>query len=143
MSNFSTAIDGLVTTLEANITLPSPLKVFKSPPDSINQFPAAVILADALDYEIVFGANTFEVTVPLVLLVSSGDATNGFDLLYEHLDPTEASKSVKKAIDTDPSLNGSVDYARVMSANGIGRRTDFGGYFFGAQFLIELVKSVA
>lgn len=140
MSAYGDIVAGLVTVLEANIT---GLKAYDYPVDSVNHFPAAVITPDPLDMEIVFGGNTFTATLRVVFLVSSGDDAVGFRALWDHIDPVETSKSVNKAVDTDRTLNGKADDSNVTRIENIGRRELWGGFYFGFDALVEVVKSLA
>jgi len=141
MSNFSDIVAGLKTVLETNI---SGLKAFDYPTDSVNSFPCAVILpTNVIDYEVVIGANTFESELRVVLLVASGDDADGFRKLWDFIDPTDATNSVRRAVRVDRTLNGKADDADVSRAENIGRRELWGGFYFGADFIVPFIKSVA
>ncbi len=140
MSNYSDALAGLRDQLANNITN---LKAFDYPPDSVNQFPAAIVMPSEIDYEIAFAGNTFTTNVSVWLLVASGDDAIGFRRLYDHLDPTAASQSIKAAIEADRTLGGNVDTSRLAMARNIGAPEYFGGRYFAAEFVIEICVSVA
>ena len=134
---------GLKTVLEANIT---GLHAFFVPPESINEFPAAVILPEVLDPEIMFKGNTFTAAFRVVLLLSSGDTAEGFLALYDYVDPTETGKSVIAAVNADNTLNGEVDDAQVVSVENMGWRELYGpggGRYFGLDAVVEFIKTVA
>lgn len=140
MSAYGDIVAGLVTVLETNIT---GLKAYDYPVDSVNHFPAAVILQDPLDLEIAFGGNTFTTILRVVFLLSSGDDAIGFRQLWDYIDPVEASKSVNKAVDTDRTLNGKADDSNVTRIENIGRRELWGANYFGFDALVEVVKTLA
>ena len=137
MSNFSAALDGLVTRLNTI----SGMTAFNHPPDSINTFPACYFQIPDVDYLVAFSGDTFEMPVDVVLLAASGDDDRGFALLYNHLDPTDSS-SLIAAIKGDATLGGNVDDAVVESARNVGRRELGGGWYFTATFRVNLVKTV-
>ena len=138
MSNLSDAMDGLATQLQAQITN---LRAYDHPPDSISSFPAAWVLP-TIDYEYVIGDNTMEVMVSVWFMVSSGDDKYGFRELWHHMDPTEANKSVKAAINADSTLGSKVDYAILEIARNVGRSEEWGGWYIGAEFLVRMVKTI-
>lgn len=140
MSAYGDIVAGLVTVLEANIT---GLKAYDYPVDSVSQFPAAIILQDPLDMEVALGGNAFTTTFRVVFLLSGGDDAIGFRALWDHIDPVEASKSVNKAVDADRTLNGKADDASVTRIENIGRRELWGGFYFGFDALVDVVKTLA
>ena len=140
MSAYGDIVAGLVTVLEANVT---GLKAYDYPTDSVSQFPAAVILPEPLDTEIAIGGNTFTCTLRVVVLVSSGDDAVGFRAAYDMIDPIETGKSINKAVDTDRTLNSKADSSNVVRIENIGRRELWGGYFYGFDVIVEVVKTLA
>lgn len=139
-SVYEDAIDGLVTTLQANIT---GCKAFANPPDSVNAYPAAIILPREIDYDIAYAGNGFTHTLDILFLVSSGDDKQGFKKLYAHMDPVEVGKSVRRAVELDTTLAGKVDWAKIRSCHDIGRSENFGGYYMAAMFTLEFAKRIA
>ena len=140
MSAYSDIVAGLQTVLQNNIT---GLKAYDYPADSVNTFPAAIILPEPLDTQIAFGGNTFTCVLRVVFLVSSGDDAIGFRAVYDYLDPVEANKSVKKAVDTDRTLDGKADSSGVTRIENIGRREIWGGFYYGFDALVDVVKTLA
>lgn len=139
-SNYASIMQGIVTVLEANVTN---LKAYDYQPDSINAFPAAVCVAEPINYLEAFAGNTFTGQVRLVVLVASGDDVQGFRTLYDHIDPTASSLSVRAAIEADRSLNNTVDDSQVVRAENIGRRVINEQSYFGFDAILEFVKTVA
>ena len=140
MSAYRDIVDGLVTVLQAGIT---GLHAYNHPVDSVQEFPAAIILPEAIETEIAFGDNTFTASLRVVFLVASGDSKDGFEALYDYIDPTEASKSIIKAVRTDRTLNGKADSSDVVRIENIGRREIWGGFYFGCDAVVEFIKTVA
>jgi len=140
VSAYRDIAEGLKTVLEANI---SGLKAFAYPPDSINSFPAAAILPEPIDTEIALQGNSFTCKFRIVFLVASGDSAEGFLNLYDYIDPTATNQSVIKAVRTDTTLNGKADDSDVVLIENIGRRELWGGWYFGFDAIIEVIKSVA
>jgi len=140
VSNLSDMLNGLVTVLEANVT---GLKVYDHPPDSVNTFPAAILLPQDIDYVLALAGNSFDFNVDLWLLVSSGDDDRAFALLYDHMDPTATGTSIKAAIEVDRTLNGTVDDAQLVACRNVGRADEWGGWYSGARFIIRMLKKVA
>lgn len=138
MSGFSDVMDGLETTLKAGITN---LQVFKGAPDGINSWPAAVLLPMSIDPRVAFTGNSFQGQIKIIVLISSGDAAEGWTQLWDYIDPTTANKSVIKAIETDRSLNGKVDDSEITLIDNIGRREIGGGWQFGFDATIQYMKS--
>ena len=140
MSAFGDIVTGLATVLEANIT---GLKAYDYPVDSVSHFPAAIILQDPMDLEVVIGGNTFTTTLRVVFLLSSGDDAIGFRQLWDYLDPVEVNKSVNKAVETDKTLDGKADNAGVTRIENIGRRELWGANYFGFDALVDVIKTLA
>jgi hypothetical protein len=140
MSNLGDIADGIVTTLSANMS--GVQKVFDHPPDTINAFPSVAVLIEDLDPTRGFGGNSFQVTVRLVVLVASGDDQHGFDLLYDIVDPT-ATTGIKYALEQSNSLNSTCDGHTLQSIENINRRELWGGFYFAADFVLDVWKTVA
>ena len=140
MSNYSDVLAGLQTTLEAGIT---GVKVHLGAPDSVNSYPAAILLPMNLDPRVAFSGNSFTGDIRILMVISSGKDENGWAQLWDFLDPTTANKSVIKAIETDRSLNGKVDDSEITSIENIGRRELGGGFQFGFDAILHFIKTVA
>ena len=140
MSLYGDIMDGLKTVLEANVP---GLRVYDYPPDSIQQFPAAALVAEPLDLAVAFKGNTFTASVRVVFLLTSGDDAKGAHSLYDFFDPIQTNKSLVAAVRADRTLNGKVDDADAMRIENIGRRELWGGWYWGFDMIIEFVKSVA
>jgi hypothetical protein len=143
VSAMSDIFAGLKTVLEANMTSPQTVRVYTGPPDSINQFPAIVLRPDDFDPRIAVGGNSFELGIICTLLVAQVDSRNAYPQLYDYLDPTASSESVKAALYADRTLDGKVDDSDVTSYSQIGRRDINDTAYAGFDFRVEVIKTVA
>ena len=139
MSTIGDAKDGLVARLQTV----SGLHVFVASPESVNEFPAAVVSVPDLQYHNALAANTLRHLLRVLLLLSHpGSNTEGWSELDSYLSPTGA-KSIRAAVEGDRTLNGKVDDAEVTSARKIGPLELQGSTYLSAEFSVEYVVSVA
>ena len=138
-SNYRNAAEGLVTVLQAGIP---GLHGFAYPPLNIYDFPAAVVIPESYDPRLAFQGNSFLGTLRVVMLVTSGDSSEGWRMLYRHLDPTRTSHSVIKAVRADKTLDGKVDDSDVMRVENVGRRALWGGDYYGFDVVVSFIKTV-
>lgn len=99
---------------------------------------ATVGMPTSIDYDAVMrnGANRYEFTVRV--LVGRVEERAAQINLSEYAAPVGGARSVKGAIEADPSLGGTAMTTRVMSANGIGSY-DYGDVsYLGIEFLVEV-----
>ena len=132
------AKDGLV----ARLATISGLRVLDYPPDSVNEFPVAVVLFESRDAMKTLGGSTFEGRITAVVLVSSAATQEAYDTLDEFMAPLGTS-SVEAAVDGDNTWGGNVDDGRMVSIDSIGRRKLWGGHFVAADFHFRFVKQTA
>ena len=140
MSNYRDMATGLGTVIANGVT---GVHVFDVPPDSINEFPAAIVLPEPVDPTLAFAGNTFTARFRVVYLTSSADNPKGWADLYDAMDPTSTNTSVIKAIRTDLTLNGKADSSDIVSVENAGRRELGGGAYYGVDFVVEAIKTVA
>ncbi len=140
MSNYRDIAVGLGMVLKAGV---KGLHVYDTPPDSINEFPAAIILPESLDPTLAFAGNSFSATLRVVYLTASGDAPSGWRDLYDAIDPTATDTSVIAAVRADPTLDGKADSSEVTEVVNVGRRELWGGSYYGADFVVGFIKTVA
>lgn len=127
---------GIKTRLE---TIPG-LKVFapNALPDAINQFPAALILPGETNYNAMFSGDANYV-FRVIILITKQDTPSALGKLLDYIELT-GTYSVKAAIETDSTLNGSADDSRVSRNLGIGA-TVWGGYsYLSTEFLLDVWK---
>ena len=106
--------DGIKTRLETI----SSLKVFapKELPDSINQFPAALILPAETVYDATFD-NQADLRYRILILLTKQDTPSAFGKLLDYMEVT-GTYSVKAAIEADSTLGGTADDCRVSRNQG-------------------------
>lgn len=109
--------------------------------EAINEFPAAIILTDPIDYTVGLGGNTFRGTLRVVLLVQHANSIEAWQDLDNYLNPI-GSLSIRAAIQADRTLGGNVDDAWCDRVERIQHRDMFGGHYAGADFLVRYVRSV-
>ena len=129
------AIDGLASLLEG---VPG-LRVHRQPPAALNELPAAVVLFESRGASRTLGGNGFAGRIRVVLAVSSADASEGSDRLYDFMAQSGES-SIEAAAASDPTWGGSVDYGRLASIDNAARRRLWGGEYLAADFHFDLVK---
>lgn len=123
--------DGIAARLQ---TIPD-LQVYPRPPGSV-VVPAAVVRRRSTTFDVSMDGlvdTGWGVTV-LVSFANTDVATGELD---QYLDPSGAS-SIKAAIDSDPTLGGVVDYARVANAEGDRVLNYAGTDYLSVEFVIEI-----
>ena len=78
----------------------------------------------------------------MVLLVSSADTQQAYDTLDRYMAPLGTS-SIEAAVDADNTWNAKVDDGRLASVDKVGHQKLWGGFYVGADFHFEFVKSVS
>lgn len=136
MANWiGTAAAGLKTVLETI----NGLRVYDTPPDAINETPAAVISLGEINYVVAIGGNAIEATFVVTVYARSAKTGEGWDDLYEFLAPA-GTNSIPAAIAAATTLDGAVDQAMVESAENVQRDPDRPGTLT-AEITVRWVKS--
>lgn len=141
-SNYANVLSGLATVLGTAITSPKKVHVYSFPPDAVHELPAVVLQPLDFDPRELIGGNTFTARIRATLLLAKGGDQEAFEQLYEHIDPTAANAGFIKAIRDSRTLAGNADDADVISIENIGRREIGGGWYVGADFIVEAIKTV-
>ena len=136
MSGFKDMAAGLKTRLETVVGL----MVYDHPPDVVNSFPAAIILPEPLDPEMVLDDSFWTARFRAVFLVASGEDSAGFSSLYSLLKPG-ASAGPIQAIRQGRTLGGAADDCDAVAVENIGRRELWGNLYFGFDLVVEALKS--
>ena len=128
--------DGLATRLQTI----SGLRVYESPPDSVPELPAAIVMAGDpfASYDRLIGAADVSYSFAVLLLVRSADEVQAEADLEPYISPTGAS-SVKAAV--DGTLGGNADWARVLRSQSAGRVTFHQTRYWGVTFQVEAYES--
>ena len=134
MASLSSIRSGIATNLE-NI---SSLTVFGFVPDSIEPPTAVVGVVDNIEYDTSMsrGADTY--SIPVFLYVSRVDAQDAQDTLDAFL-ASSGSSSVKTQIESDVTLGGVANSARVVEADNYGVYTINNIDYLGVEFMIEVI----
>lgn len=118
----------------------SGLRVYQTPPEVVQEFPAAVLTHSDpfVSFDQVMGAADVRYFFEVFLLVSSGDAAQALSDLEPYISPTGAS-SVKAAVDGD--LDGNANWARVTQVISAGRVAYHHVSHWGAVFRVEVYET--
>ncbi len=119
------------------------LKVFapNELPDSINSFPAALILPGETSYDAAFQRTYRDASYifRVIILVTKQDSPSALNSLLDYIEVT-GTYSVKAAIEADSTLNGSADDCRVSKNLGIGAMVWGGITYLSTEFEILVMK---
>ena len=134
MASLSSIRSGIATNL-GNI---SSLTVFGFVPDSIEPPTAVVGVVDNIEYDTSMsrGADTY--SIPVFLYVSRVDAKDAQDTLDAFL-ASSGSSSVKTQIESDVTLGGVANSARVVEADNYGVYTINNIDYLGCEFTVEVI----
>lgn len=111
--------------------------------------PAAVITPgdggrgrQAVNYDMTMGRGSDSFLYTIIVLVSLINERSSTDQLDAYLAGSGAT-SVKAAVESDETLGGAADFVRVTGVHNYGT-IDYGGQtYMGAEFVVEVVSSVA
>jgi hypothetical protein len=134
MASLSSIRSGIATNL-GNI---SSLTVFGFVPDSIEPPTAVVGVVDNIEYDTSMsrGADTY--SIPVFLYVSRVDAQDAQDTLDAFL-ASSGSSSVKTQIESDVTLGGVANSARVVEADNYGVYSINNIDYLGCEFTVEVI----
>ena len=139
--------------LAARLDTISGLRVYATPPDSVQELPAAIVgfASPQAAYSLVIGASdacyTFEVLVLVLVLVLVGSADEGQaqEDLEPYLNPT-GSSSIKAAV--DGTLGGNADWAVVGEGSAVarvafpeGQAKSQGSQYWGTKFPVDAYET--
>ncbi len=135
----TTVRDGLATRLDTI----SGLRVYATPPDSVQELPAAIVSfrGPVSTYDHVIGAADARFRFEVLLLVGSADESQAQKDLEPYMSPTGAS-SVKAAV--DGTLGGNADWASVGQGTPLARLTfpeKLGGQYWGTKFPVDAYET--
>lgn len=129
--------------LAARLETISGLRVYTTPPDSVQELPAAVIAfrGPVATYDHVLGAPDTKYRFEVLLLVGSADEGQAQQDLEPYVNPTGAS-SVKAAV--DGTLGGNADWALAGQGTPLARLTfpeKQGSQFWGTKFTVDVYET--
>ena len=129
--------------LAARLDTISGLRIYDTPPDSVQELPAAIVMfgPDTTTYALTLAAEDVRFAFEVLLLLGSGDEIQAQQDLEPYVDATGAS-SIKAAV--EGTLGGNADWASVSLVDPI-RRIQYpdkgANYFWGARFRVDVYKS--
>ena len=109
----------------------------KELPDSINQFPSAVILPGETTYVTSLRSNDSDYNFRVILLFSKQDTPSAISKMLPYLAPS-GEKSVVEAIHGDRTLDGNAEDVKVVSNRGISSLTWGGTAYLATEFLVQV-----
>lgn len=116
------------------------LRVFDYTPDSVWEFPAAIVRLESREPVETLAGGAVRGSLCVDVLVSAADKRQAEETLGEFLEPRGA-RSVEAAAKADPSWASAVDDGRLVSVDNIGRRKFGGVNCLGADFHFRFIKS--
>jgi len=135
------AKDGLVNLLD-NIT---GLRVFDHWPESVNEFPAAVVMFESRtvggEDGIALAGSSFTALLRMVLLIAQANDLEAADELDLYMDPL-GSKSIEAQIDGDTTWGGKVDAGKLILIENAGYRQFQDAQYMAADFVFRFLKQV-
>lgn len=117
-------------------------RAYDYPPDSVNQFPAVIVLMEPFDPAIAFQGNSFEGTLRVVFLIERAEKREAWLRLWDHMDSTGSGTSVIAALRADERFGSAVDTSSVARVENIGERQLAGGSYVGFDVLVPFIQSV-
>lgn len=129
--------------LAARLNTISGLRVYATPPDSVQELPAAVVAfrGPAATYDHIIGAADAWYRFEVLLLVGSADEGQAQEDLDPYMSPT-GSSSLKAVV--DGTLGGNADWALVGHVTLVDRLTfpeKRGNQYWGAKFPVDAYET--
>ncbi len=109
------------------------LRVFDHAPDSVHEFPAAIVRLESRESVETLGGGAVRGSMRVEVLVSAADARQAEAMLDALVEP-QGARSIEAAANADPSWDGAVDYGHLLSVDNIGARKTRGANCVGADF---------
>ena len=109
---------GLKTVLAANVTDLVQIFAPNELTDTPNEFPCAMIIPGNTEYDADFQGD-FDVAFRLIVLVGRPDVPSAMNKILDFMDLSGTS-SIYKAVNDNPTLDGSADTSRVLRSTGVG-----------------------
>ena len=106
-------------------------------PDSINQFPAAIILPGETAYVTTFNSNDADYNFRVILLFSKQDTPSAISKMLPYI-ATSGDKSVVAKIHADKTLDGNAETCKVSSNLGISSIAWGGISYLSTEFSVQV-----
>lgn len=135
------SLETIGTGIKTRLETIAGLKVFapNQLPDSINQFPAALILPGETTYDAMFVGNDADYRYRVIILITKQDSPSALNSLLDYIEVT-GTYSVKAAVEADSTLNGSADDCRVTRNLGVGATVWGGSTYLSTEFEVLVWK---
>ena len=133
------AIGSGIKTRLATITSLRRVYALNELPESINEFPCAVVMHTGTQYGVTMGGACDQHDFTVKVFVTNQDQPSAFNRILDYLTRT-GSDSVVAAIRADTTLNGSASDVTVMSNAGQGVITWGGTQYLGTEFTLEVYE---
>ena len=145
MSNLSDIRNGLKTVVEAAYS-GFDFVVYPYEPDGVLEYPCLVVHpTEDLDYLRTPQTNDVRFRLQATLYIYIQDSVELETEMDKYRSPT-GTESLRAAVKTDDTLNGSVTYAEVVRSGQAQRGADAGQekfWEFSSQFEIDIIKNIA
>lgn len=127
--------DGIATLLD---TIHG-LRVFatKELPDTVNQFPAALIMPGETEYVTTFSSDDADYNFRIILLFSKADQPSAISKMLDYI-AVSGDKSIVEAIHEDKTLDGQAQTSKVTRNLGIGNTIWGGVVYLSTEFLVQI-----
>lgn len=131
-------VEAVGTGIKTNLSNITDLRIYapNELPDSINEFPTALIQHIGTIYDQSMGGLQIH-TYKIKIALTRQDLPSALNAILDYLENTGA-KSIRAKIDADPTLNGSAQTASVISNSGQGAFMWGGILYLGTEFEIEV-----
>lgn len=115
------------------------LRVFatKELPDSVNQFPAALIMPGETEYVTTFSSDDGDYNFRVIVLMSKADSPSAISKMLPYI-AVSGDKSIVTAIHEDVTLDGNADTCKVIRNLGIGALAWGGQTYLSTEFLVQV-----
>ena len=105
-------------------------------PDTLSQFPVALILPRVTEYKKDFDEST-DYVFRIIVCLTSSDRPSAMNKLLDYIEAT-GSSSVVAAIDGDKTLNSTADSSEIIENTGFGAITWGGHLYLGTEFELQV-----
>lgn len=106
-------------------------------PDSVNQFPAAIIVPGETEYVTTFSSTDADYNFRIILLFSKQDNPAAISKMLPYI-AVSGDKSIVEVIHADATLDDNVETSRVVRNLGIGSIVWGGTPYISTEFLVQV-----
>lgn len=125
--------------LKVRLAIISGLRVYatKELPDSINQFPAALILPGETAYVTTLSSSDSDYNFRVILVFSKQDSPSAISKMLPYM-AVSGDRSVVAAIHGDKTLGGNAETCKVALNHGISSLVWGGSVYLSTEFLVKV-----